>query len=135
MTLIAGYVAALVAFAGVDMIWLSATVERFYRPAVGDLLARTVNLPAAIAFYLIFPVGLTIFAVAPAVKVGAFGQAALYGGLFGLFAYATYDLTNQATLRAWSTQLTVIDVAWGFALSSFAATIGYLAASRFSGPV
>ena len=134
MTLIAGYVAALVAFAGLDMIWLSATVERVYRPALGDILATTVNLPAAIAFYLVFPVGLTVFAVAPAVKAGAIGQAALYGGLFGLFAYATYDLTNQATLRAWSTQLTVIDVAWGFALSGVAATIGYLAASKFSAP-
>ena len=98
------------------------------------IVATTVNLPAAIAFYLIFPVGLTIFAVAPAVKAGAIGQAALYGGLFGLFAYATYDLTNQATLRAWSTQLTVIDVSWGFALSGVAATIGYLAASQFSAP-
>ena len=134
MTLIAGYVAALVAFAGLDMIWLSATVERVYRPALGDILATAINLPAAIAFYLIFPVGLTIFAVAPAVKAGAIGQAALYGGLFGLFAYATYDLTNQATLRVWSTQLTVIDVAWGFALSGVAATISYLAASKFSAP-
>ena len=134
MTLVAGYVAALVAFAGLDMIWLSAMVERVYRPTLGDILATTVNLPAAISFYLIFPVGLTVFAVAPAVKVGAIGQAALYGGLFGLFAYATYDLTNQATLRVWSTQLTVIDVAWGFALSGVAATVGYLAASPFSAP-
>lgn len=132
MTFLAGYVAALVAFVGLDMIWLGAMVSRIYRPALGDLLATSVNLPAAIAFYLVFPVGLTIFAVAPAVKAGSIGQAALYGGLFGLFAYATYDLTNQATLRAWSTQLTVTDIAWGFALSSFAATIGYLAASRIS---
>jgi uncharacterized membrane protein len=134
MTVIVGYVAALVAFAGLDVIWLSATVARVYRPALGDIVATTVNLPAAIVFYLIFPVGLTIFAVAPAVKAGAIGQAALYGGLFGLFAYATYDLTNQATLRTWATQLTVIDVAWGFALSGVAATIGYLAASKFSAP-
>jgi len=134
MTFLAGYVAALVAFVGLDMTWLSATVERVYRPALSDILATTVNLPAAIAFYLIFPAGLTIFAVAPAVKVGAIGEAALYGGLLGLFAYATYDLTNQATLRAWSTQLTLIDVAWGFALSGVAATIGYLAASQFSAP-
>jgi uncharacterized membrane protein len=134
MTFIAGYVAALVAFVGLDMVWLSAMVERVYRPALGDVLATTVNLPAAIVFYLIFPVGLTIFAVAPAVKAGAIGQAALYGGLLGLFAYVTYDLTNQATLRAWSTQLTVIDVTWGFALSGVAAAVGYLAACQFSRP-
>lgn len=125
-----GYVGALVAFVGVDMVWLGVTVERLYRPALGDTLAAIVNLPAAIAFYLIFPIGLVIFAVLPALKAGAIGQAALYGGLFSFFAYATYDLSNQATLRAWPTRLTLIDIAWGFTLGSVAATIGYIAASR-----
>jgi uncharacterized membrane protein len=130
MAFLVGYFACLVAFVGLDMVWLGVMVERVYRPALGDLLAPTVNLPPAIAFYLIFPVGLTIFAVLPAVKMGAMGQAALYGALFGFFAYLTYDLTNQATLRAWSTQLTLVDIAWGCVLGGLAATIGYLAASR-----
>ena len=132
MVFLAGYFAALVAFVGVDMVWLSVTVERLYRPALGNILAADVNLPAAIAFYLIFPIGLVIFAVLPAVRSETLGHATLYGALFGFFAYATYDLTNQATVRGWSTQLTVIDVAWGFALGGFAATVGYLAASRFA---
>lgn len=131
MIFVAGYAATLVAFVAVDMVWLGITVERLYRPAIGDILSASVNLPAAIVFYLIFPVGLTIFAVLPAVKDQSATHAALFGALFGFFAYATYDLTNQATLRNWPTQLTLIDLAWGSALAAFAATIGYLTASRF----
>ena len=131
MVFLAGYGAALVAFVGADMVWLWLMVERLYRPALGDILAAGVNLRAATSFYLIFPIGLVIFAVVPALKSGTLGHAALNGALFGFFAYATYDLTNQATVRGWPTQLTIIDVAWGFTLSGFAATIGYLAASRF----
>ena len=131
MTFLVGYIATLVTFVGVDMVWLGVMVDRVYRPALGDIMATTVNLPAAIAFYLLFPVGLMIFAVTPALRSSAVGQAALYGGLFGLFAYATYDLTNLATLRGWSTSVTLIDIAWGFMLSAFAATIGYLVAIRF----
>ncbi len=131
MTFVASYLASLVAFVVADMVWLGVMVERVYRPAIGDLLSKSVSLPAAIVFYLILPVGITIFAVLPAVKDQSAGHAALFGGLFGFFAYATYDLTNQATLRDWPTQLTVIDLAWGAVLTAFAATIGYLVASRF----
>jgi uncharacterized membrane protein len=132
MVFLVGYVAALVAFVGADMVWLGLMVQRLYRPALGNILAANVNLPAAIAFYLIFPIGLVIFAVMPAVRSETLGHATLHGALFGFFAYATYDLTNQATVRGWPTQLTIIDVAWGSALGGFAATIAYLAASRFS---
>ena len=131
MTFVAGYVVTLVAFVAADMVWLGTMIERVYRPAIGNILSTSVNLPAAIVFYLSFPVGLTIFAVLPAAQNQSAGHAALFGGLFGFFAYATYDLTNQATLRNWPTHLTVIDRAWGSALAAFAATIGYLAASRF----
>jgi uncharacterized membrane protein len=106
MTFVAGYVATLVAFVAADMVWLGIMVERVYRPAIGNTLSTSVNLPAAIVFYLIFPVGLTIFAVLPAAQNQSAGHAALFGGLFGFFAYATYDLTNQATLRNWPTRLT-----------------------------
>ncbi|MGB7976220.1 MAG: DUF2177 family protein [Roseiarcus sp.] len=131
MTFVAGYVATLVAFVAADMVWLGVMVERVYRPALGEILSTSVNLPAAIVFYLIFPVGLTIFSVLPAVQHQSSSYAALFGGLFGFFAYATYDLTNQATLRNWPTHLTVVDLAWGSALAALAAAIGYLAASRF----
>jgi uncharacterized membrane protein len=132
MTMIAGYIATLVAFGGVDMVWLGLMVQRLYRPALGELLAPDVNLPAAIAFYLLFPLGLMIFAVLPAAKSQSLGDATLFGALFGLFGYATYDLTNQATLRGWPVQLTLIDIAWGVALSGFAATIGWLVAHRLA---
>lgn len=111
------YLCALVAFAAVDIAWLSLMASRFYRPILGDLVLGQVNLKAAAAFYVIYPIGLTIFAIAPALKSGDLKGAAVMGALFGFFAYATYDLTNQATLRNWSTALTVTDVAWGAALS------------------
>jgi uncharacterized membrane protein len=131
MIFVAGYVATLVAFVAADMVWLGIMVDRLYRPAIGDILSPSVNVPAAAVFYLIFPGGLTIFAVLQAVQNQSAGNAAVLGGLFGFFAYGTYDLTNQATLRNWPTHLTVIDLAWGSVLAAFAATIGYIAASRF----
>lgn len=133
MTALIGYVAALAAMVVADMIWLGVMVDRLYRPTLGDVLAGSVNLPAAIAFYLIFPVGLTIFAVMPGLRSGSASTAALYGALFGFFTYATYDLTSQATLRNWTTRLTVIDIAWGVVLGALASTAGYAAASRFGG--
>ena len=132
MAMIVAYVATLIAFAGFDSVWLGLMAPRVYRPALGGLLADNVNLPPAIAFYLLFPLGLTIFVVAPAAKSQSLGEAALYGALFSFFAYATYDLTNQATLRAWPTYLSLIDMAWGFTLGGLAATIGWLAAHRFA---
>ena len=93
--MLAGYIATLVAFVAAEVVSLEIMVERVYRPAIADILSTSVNLPAAIVFYLIFPVGLTIFAVLPTVQNQSAGNAAVLGGLFGFFAYATYDLTNQ----------------------------------------
>ena len=132
MAMIASYFATLVAFVGADMVWLGLMAKRVYRPALGDRVAASVNLPAAIVFYLLFPMGLTLFVVMPAEKSQSLGDAALYGALFAFFAYATYDLTNQATLRDWPTYLSLIDMAWGFTLGGFAATIGGLVAHRFA---
>ena len=86
---------------------------RFYKPTLGDIMLPGFKLPPAIVFYLLYPAGLVIFAIAPALSGGVMGTAALYGALFGLFTYATYDLTNQATLRNWTSQLTLVDAAWG----------------------
>jgi uncharacterized membrane protein len=133
MAVLAGYVATLVALVAADMVWLGTMAERLYRPTLGDILASNVNLPAAIAFYLIFPVGLMIFAVTPALRSGSIATASLNGALIGFFAYATYDLTNQATLRNWTTQLTIVDIAWGAVLGALAASAGYGAASRLGG--
>jgi uncharacterized membrane protein len=115
------YLAALISMAACDMAWLGIMAPRYYRPTLGDIAISGVNLPPAIVFYLIYPVGLLIFAVNPALKSGSIGSAVLYGALFGFFTYATYDLTNQATLRNWTLQLSVIDIAWGTFLAGFVA--------------
>ena len=94
-------------------------------PDVGDIMLAGVNLPAGIAFYLIYPVGLVYFAILPALKSGSLAQAMLGGALFGFFTYMTYDLTNQATLRNWTTQLTLIDAGWGTLLGAIAAAAGF----------
>jgi len=114
-------VAALFVFFLMDMVWLGTMVSRLYRPAIGDLLLSGVNAPPAIIFYLLYPVGLVIFAIVPAVRSGNIFNALALGVLFGLFSYATYDLTNQATLRNWSTTLTIVDIAWGSVLGGLSA--------------
>jgi uncharacterized membrane protein len=113
MAIVIGYLGALAAFLVADMAWLGAMVGRLYRPVLGDIAAPSVNLSAAAAFYLVFPIGLAIFAIAPGLRGGSLTLAAVNGALFGLFTYATYDLTNQATLRKWTTQLTLIDTRVG----------------------
>jgi uncharacterized membrane protein len=128
-----GYAATAIAFLVVDMVWLGIMVGRIYRPTLGDVLISGVNLPPAIAFYVIYPVGLLIFAVAPALRSGSLNDAILYGALFGFFTYATYNLTNFATVRNWTTQLTVVDVSWGTVLGACSAVVGFLVATHLGG--
>lgn len=125
MAYLAGYVAALVVFGAVDGAWLYFMGSQIYKPVLGDILEPNVRLAPALAFYLLFPVGLSIFAIDPAIKAGSIGTALVYGALFGLFTYATYDLTNFATLRNWTLQLTLIDITYGAVLSAVAAAAGY----------
>jgi uncharacterized membrane protein len=127
----ASYLASFVVFFGVDFLWLSAMVGRVYRPTMGDIALANVNFPPAIAFYVLYPIGLVTFAIVPAVKAESLPTALLYGALFGFFTYATYDLTNQATLRNWTLQLSLIDMGWGTVLAACAAAVGYLVASWF----
>lgn len=128
-----GYAAALVVFIAADMVWLGTMVGRIYRPTLGDILAATVNLPAALVFYLIYPVGLMIFAILPSLKDGSVAMAAVYGALFGFFTYATYDLSNFATLRNWTLQITIIDIAWGTLLGAMTAAVASYVAIKFVG--
>jgi uncharacterized membrane protein len=132
MTYLTAYFATLAVFVLCDMAWLGTMASRVYRPALGDIMAPDVNLPAGIAFYLIYPIGVVIFAVLPALKSGNLAQAMLAGALFGFFTYMTYDLSNQATLRNWTTQLTLIDVAWGTLLGTIAATAGFWVTSKLT---
>ncbi|NJO32634.1 MAG: DUF2177 family protein [Rhodospirillales bacterium] len=96
----------------------------FYKPILGDSALDSFKLLPAALFYLIYAAGIVAFAVLPALETGRWQVALLRGLLFGLCAYATYDLTNHATLRNWSVSLTLVDIAWGALLTGIAATIG-----------
>jgi uncharacterized membrane protein len=133
MTYVTGYVAALLTFLLVDMAWLGIMAPRFYRPTLGDMAISGVNLPPAMAFYALYPVGLVIFATIPALKSESITTALIYGALFGFFTYATYDLTNHATLRNWTLQLTLVDVAWGTILAAITSAVTFWVVSKFVG--
>lgn len=132
MAYLLAYAATAAAFIIADGIWLSLMVPRFYRPALGDLLIAGVNLWPALVFYAAFPIGLVIFAVVPALKAQSLLLALLYGALFGLFTYGTYDLTNAATLKGWPLSITLADMAWGTVLGGLAAVIGTAITLRFA---
>ncbi|KAA3502787.1 DUF2177 family protein [Rhizobium rhizogenes] len=134
-TYFAAYFFTLVAFLVIDFIWLSTMASRLYRPAIGDLLAENFRLAPAVVFYLIYAGGLTFLAVRPALLSGEWTTALLYGAIVGFMAYATYDLTNQATLKNWPTTLTIADLLWGTFVSAAAAIIGYLVTVRLLGPL
>jgi len=128
MAFLLSYLAVAGSFVAIDLVWLSLMAERLYRPALGDMLKpRPELLPAAI-FYLLYPVGLLVFVVLPAQSAGSPLRALITGALFGCVTYATYDLTNQATLRNWPATLTIVDVCWGSLLAAISAVIGYLVA-------
>ena len=120
-----GYGVALAVFVAADMVWLGTMAPRFYRPILGDIALSGVNLLPAIVFYALYPIGLLIFAIQPSLKSGSMSMAVIYGALFGFFTYATYDLTNQATLRNWTMQLTLVDVAWGTILGAISSFISF----------
>jgi uncharacterized membrane protein len=121
------YVVVLAVFLIVDFVWLNAMSGALYRPTIGDALLKTPRFAPLIVFYLLYPVGAVVFAVTPALVGGSYLIALMSGALFGLFAYATYDLANFATLRNWTLKLTVIDIVWGALSTSAAATASYAA--------
>lgn len=131
MKLIATYLATLAVFVVVDFIWLGFVARDFYRSSIGHLMGDGFNIPAAIVFYLIYPVGVVLFAVNPGIDAGNIAKATILGLAFGFFAYATYDLTNLATLRDWPIGITIADIAWGSILTAAAAAAGFAVASRF----
>jgi uncharacterized membrane protein len=128
-TLVVTYLATLVVFCGLDFVWLSYAGEAIYRPAIGELLRSGFNAPPAVAFYLIYVFGLVSLSIRSSARLS---QAMSRGAVYGFCAYATYDLTNQATLRHWPLTLSLVDMAWGTALSAVAAACGYIAYVRAS---
>jgi uncharacterized membrane protein len=117
------YLAVAVPFWIADALWLGVLARRFYREALGDLMAPRVSLLPAALFYVVYPVGLVWFALGPLGGHGTPWHAFGFGALFGLFCYGTYDLVNQATLRGWPWRLTLVDMTWGTLASGFAIAV------------
>ena len=125
---VAAYFGAGLTFAAIDFVWLTTMTNRLYKPVIGPIMADKPDMKAAVAFYLISIAGTVFLAIAPALKEGNWTRAAINGAVLGFVAYATYDLTNQATLAVWQTKLTIIDLIWGTTLTMLSATGGYFAA-------
>lgn len=124
------YFIALPVFLVIDMIWLGLIAKNFYAKQIGFLMKSNINWGAAIIFYLIFIVGLVLFVISPAIQKHSWSHAVLYGALFGLVAYATYDLTNLATIKDWPLIVTVIDLVWGMVVAGLVSLISFFIASK-----
>jgi uncharacterized membrane protein len=131
-TNVVAYVATFFSFLIIDFVWLSVMASRLYQPYLGDIVTTDFRpLPAAL-FYLIYIFGLVLFAVRPALAKGTWKTALVQGAAFGFFCYATYDLTNQATLRTWSVVITIADLIWGTLLSGVASALGFRITRHFT---
>ncbi len=120
-------------FFALDMAWLGLVATKFYHRQIGHLMTDHVKWSAALIFYFAFIAGIIIFAVLPAVEKESFGRAILLGALFGFFTYATYDLTNLATLKDWPLVVTVTDIVWGMVLTAAVSGAGYWIAVKLGG--
>ncbi|TNM62317.1 DUF2177 family protein [Aliirhizobium smilacinae] len=132
MTYALAYIGTVVAFLGLDFLWLGTVATGFYRSRIGSLLLDQPNFVAAGVFYLFYVAGIVYFAVQPALLSGNWTTAAVAGAILGFIAYGTYDMTNLATLKNWSPTVSAVDMAWGTALTSFSAVVGYFVAQKFS---
>jgi len=121
------YVATLISFFAFDMIWLGLVARTFYRKQLGFLLSPNTNWFAAVAFYLLFIAGILVFVVVPGLEDNSLNSTILRAAFFGLVTYATYDLTNLATVRGWPLLITMVDLAWGTVLSIAVSCVGFLA--------
>lgn len=124
------YAIAFPVFLAIDLVWLGLVAKGFYARQIGVLLKPDVNWGAAILFYLLFVVGLIFFVITPALEKGSWVHALLFGALFGLVCYATYDLTNLAIAKDWPMLVTVVDLIWGAVLAASVSTITYLIAVK-----
>ncbi|HNK63164.1 MAG TPA: DUF2177 family protein [Anaerolineales bacterium] len=125
------YFITFIAFLGIDSLWLGLVAPSFYQSQIGYIMAENPNLLAAGLFYLLFIYGMVVFIVEPGVREQTLTQAVLRGALFGLVTYATYDLTNLATLEGWPVLVTVVDLVWGTVLSALVTLVSVWAGKRF----
>jgi uncharacterized membrane protein len=120
------YIISLIVFLGMDSVWLLFIAKQFYAKHIGHLMAEKPNLGVALLFYLLNIFGVLIFVINPALQKNSWLQAVILGMLYGFFTYATYDLTNMATLKDWPLIMTLVDILWGTFLSATASGIVYL---------
>jgi uncharacterized membrane protein len=119
------YLLTVPVFFAIDLVWLGVVARDFYRSNLGHVVSPQVNWWPALVFYLLYIVGILIFAVVPALGQASVRKAILYGALFGFFTYMTYELTNMATIADWPLKVVVIDICWGVVLSASVATASY----------
>ncbi|MCV2356003.1 DUF2177 family protein [Paucibacter sp. B2R-40] len=124
------YAIALPIFLAIDIVWLGFVAKNFYRDQIGFLMKDEFNWAAALVFYLLFVLGLVIFVIAPAIEKSSWMYALVFGAIFGLITYATYDLSNLATLKDWPLLVTVVDLAWGATLAASVSFVTYFIARR-----
>jgi uncharacterized membrane protein len=127
------YFSALIVMVAIDAVWLGTMADRLYRPVMGDMLTPEFRLLPAVVFYLVYAAGLVILSIRPAVASDSLRSAVLSGAALGFTAYATYDLTSQATLAHWSSLLTIADLTWGTCLSATTSGAGYAISARLAG--
>lgn len=109
----------------IDFLWLGVIAQNFYQRQLGDMLADRIKWPAAIIFYLLYPIGVIIFAVVPGVKEQSLIRSLVLGALFGYFTYSTYDLSNYITLQGWPIKVVIVDILWGIFVSMLVAFVGF----------
>jgi uncharacterized membrane protein len=124
------YVITLLVFFAIDLVWLGVVARNFYQKHIGHLMSPEVSWAAALLFYAVYIGGIVFFAVKPALEDGGALRALTHGAALGFVAYATYDLTNQATMKDWPALVTVIDLAWGTLLTAGVAFLSYHVSSR-----
>ena len=133
MIYIKAYLGALLTFSFMDAIWLGSIATDFYFGQLGSLLRDEPNWLAAIIFYLLYIFGIVYFSIRPSLKSGNFKTVIRDGCLFGLLAYATYDMTNLATVTNWPVIVTIVDIFWGVVITSSSAISGYIFAKKVGG--
>ena len=124
------YIIALPVFFVIDILWIGLIAKNFYKNQIGFLMTPNINWAAAILFYLLFVLGLVLFVIMPAFERNSWSYAFLFGALFGLVCYATYDLTNLATLKDWPLLITIVDLIWGAIIGAFVSVITCFIASK-----
>lgn len=124
LKLVVSYITTAAVMVVIDLVWLGVIAKPMYQAGIGHLMAEKPNIAAAISFYTLFPFGLMIFAILPESAEAGWKNTALLAALFGFFTYATYDLSNLATLKNYPLRLALIDILWGTLVSAIAATAG-----------